>query len=502
MLNETRKLIQQDSELKLLLFGGLIIQLITCVVQVGFFHPDQHFQIIEFSSYQLHKASGATHVWELSDFIRPTLQIYFFSAYRIICEFIKISNPYFQLTLLRIIFGTVLFSVFNIAVIYYFKNEKRKTLYYTLLILNFSWILPYTRTLFTSEMMSSLFFFGALFYYDCRKDRIKDFTTPFITGFLFCLSFYFRFQVGFAIIGFGVWMLLFKKKYWKLLPLVAGFFIAFLINTYLDYRFYHQLVFTPYHYFHVNINEGKAASFGTSSFIVYIGLLIAVITAPFLSIMLIYYGLKASLKKYNDPIFITVLFFIVAHCYIGHKEERFLFPVLNVLPIIVGWGIPGLVNYYQTCKKWVVYSIKGILIFSICLNIILLAFFTFMPYSQTVYFSGLLKNEFNNKPVSIYCLSRTPFETESGLPLTFYKNGVNTIELKKITYNDSVRNLTGNEIFIATTFNQIKKDKPMFDSLGYKPLIYSSKLLWNINEYLQSKKINTINDIWVLYKKQ
>jgi hypothetical protein len=26
-------------------------------------------------------------------------------------------------------------------------------------------------------------------------------------------------------------------------------------------------------------------------------------------------------------------------------------------------------------------------------------------------------------------------------------------------------------------------------------------MLWEINEFLDSKKINTINDIWVLYKK-
>ena len=42
----------------------------------------------------------------------------------------------------------------------------------------------------------------------------------------------------------------------------------------------------------------------------------------------------------------------------------------------------------------------------------------------------------------------------------------------------------------------------MLDSLGYKPVRYSSKFLWNINEFLASKKLNTINDIWVLYKKE
>jgi hypothetical protein len=32
-------------------------------------------------------------------------------------------------------------------------------------------------------------------------------------------------------------------------------------------------------------------------------------------------------------------------------------------------------------------------------------------------------------------------------------------------------------------------------------LMYSSKTLWDINRFLLSKKISTINDIWVLYRK-
>jgi hypothetical protein len=64
-----------------------------------------------------------------------------------------------------------------------------------------------------------------------------------------------------------------------------------------------------------------------------------------------------------------------------------------------------------------------------------------------------------------------------------------------------VRNLVGNNIYLAVTYNDLKQGRPMLDSLGYKPVLYSSKLLWNINKFLGSKKINTINDIWVLYKK-
>jgi hypothetical protein len=37
---------------------------------------------------------------------------------------------------------------------------------------------------------------------------------------------------------------------------------------------------------------------------------------------------------------------------------------------------------------------------------------------------------------------------------------------------------------------------------GYRPVCYSSELLWGINEFLHSKDLSTINDIWVLYKKE
>ena len=502
MYSYLKKLFQDYPKLRLWLPVMLIVQLVTCITQVGFYHPDQHFQVIEFSSYQLHTPNAASHVWEMTDFIRPTLQVYLFSVYYIVCNFLKIADPYLQLTILRIILGLCMFCLFNLIAVHYLRNEKKNVLYFALFILNLSWLFPYIRTLYSSEILSSLFFFGGLFLYDSQRNKNRDFIISLITGFLFSLSFYCRFQMGFAIVGFGFWMVFFEKKYSNLIPVIIGFITGSLVNTYLDYHFYHELIITPYSYFHVNINQGKAASFGTSSFIVYVGVLAAVLTVPPLSLFLIYYLLKSLLKKYNQPLFITVIFFIIGHCFIGHKEERFLFPVLNAIPVLIGWGLPGFINYYSTCKKWIHSFIKSILYFSIGLNILLLVILTFNPYSQTVHFSQLLKDKFETGPVTIYCVARTPFETESGLPLTFYQRSIPNIELKKITQNDSIQYLKDKPVYIVTTYNQIVSNKSLPDNLGYKPILYSSKLLWNINEVLSSEKISTINDIWVLYQKE
>jgi len=168
----------------------------------------------------------------------------------------------------------------------------------------------------------------------------------------------------------------------------------------------------------------------------------------------------------------------------------------------VGFGLPYLFNYYENTRNWIRSVFKTALIITIVLNTALLILFAAIPYSQSVYFTSQLKNKFTKQPATVYYLFRSPYATPGGSPFVFYKNGAKNIELNKITYMDSVRKLTGNDVYLAVTYNDLKDGRPMLDSLGYKPTIYSSKLLWNINEFLHSKKINTINDIWVLYKKE
>ena len=92
MLAEIKKLIQKDRKLQMILAGGLIIQLVTCITATGFYHPDQHFSIIEFSSWQLGKESGVSYVWEFTHFVRPSLQIYMFSGYYKFC-LLNINDP-------------------------------------------------------------------------------------------------------------------------------------------------------------------------------------------------------------------------------------------------------------------------------------------------------------------------------------------------------------------------------------------------------------------------
>lgn len=496
-MNTSLQLIRRDSRVQWLLLFSLLLQIVFCITQVGFLHPDQHFQLIEFSSWQLGEPSGATGVWELKSHIRPTLQVYLFSGFVTVCRFLQINDPYSQLAVLRVLFGVSGFVLFNALGIHYFKSD-RKRLFLVLLLINLSWSLPYVRTLFSSEIASSIVFFGAILLYEKRNEK---FTYVFLTGLLFSLAFYFRFQIAFGIVGFGIWLLIIEKKYSNLLPLAIGFLVGAGINVFLDYHFYHQLVFTPYDYYRVNITEGKAAEFGTSSFVWYILMLTLVVGAPPFSMFLFYYSLKGALKEYRQPIVLAVVFFVLGHCLVAHKEERFMFPIVNIMPIIAGWGLPSFIRYYERAEKWIRLIIKGVMNFSIGLNVLVLVLFLVLnPYYQSVEFSRKLVNYFDGSGPTVYCIDHTPFETESHLQLMFYRRAAPDMKLIEMHNQDSIRYL--NNAWLATTYNDAKEKLPLLDSLGFKPQLYSSTPLWHVNQWLQSKDIGTINNIWVLYKKE
>ncbi|RYY22179.1 MAG: hypothetical protein EOP41_07490, partial [Sphingobacteriaceae bacterium] len=378
---------------------------------------------------------------------------------------------------------------------FYFKNDRR-VLYIVLCLICFSWTLPYIRTFYSSEMASSVVFFGAVLLYEITKQR-RSFWFPLLTGFMLALSFYFRFRTAFAIVGFGLWWLFFDKTYRHFLPLLLGFAAGIALNCWLDYRFYHQFVFTPYRYYYENITAGKAATFGTSSFVRYILMLALVIGAPFISLFLFYYSLKTVVQRYQQPIVWATVFFVVGHCLVAHKEERFMFPILNVLPIIAGWSLPGFIRYYTHLKAGQKRVWKGIIGFSAGLSALALVLLISTPYSQTIEFGRKVKNKVSGGSV-VYCINRTPFETPSHLPLTFYQKNV-PIKWRKLSVVDSIRYL--HQAYVATTYNDARDSTAYLEQLGCKPVLYSSAALWRINNFLQSKKKHTINDIWVLYWK-
>ena len=58
----------------MVLFLALILYLTAAIYNSGYYHPDEHFQILEFAKWKLGQSSGTSMAWEHEAMIRPTLE--------------------------------------------------------------------------------------------------------------------------------------------------------------------------------------------------------------------------------------------------------------------------------------------------------------------------------------------------------------------------------------------------------------------------------------------
>jgi phosphatidylinositol glycan class B len=147
--------------------------------------------------------------------------------------------------------------------------------------------------------------------------------------------------MGFLILGLGLHMLFVQNKFKMLASLALTFVATSLIAIYLDYWGYQSWTFTPWEYLRANLIDAKIDQFGRSPWWYYPWQSIIKLT-PFFAIPCLA-GLVLFIKKMprHQWVWMSVPF-IVFHFFIGHKELRFLYPVLPLIVAMTLTIIPRL----------------------------------------------------------------------------------------------------------------------------------------------------------------
>ena len=499
--------IRTDTRIRWMLFLGALIQFLTALAAIGTYHPDQHFKVVELGLSVLGRPNGGTALWEVDAHMLPALSMYAFAGYVRLMEFLHIDDHYTMLTVLRVIVSLLNLAVFTAIILYKIPKEHKTARYSALFLLCFSFAFPYIRTAYSVELLSSTLFFGGCLYYQRRSDAGDPLRWyHMVTGLLFGLAFYCRFQIAFAGLGFIAWVLLAKKDKWKSLMLIAiGFLAVAAFNTWLDSQFYHQLTVTPERYYHLNITEGKAATFGTASPLFYIGILAAVLLAPPFSIYLFATTFRPLFTRPKNLYVLCTFVFLIAHLLVSHKEDRFLFPIFGLLPLLSGWALEEIKPVYETRPGWLKGLMKGTMWFSVGLNTLLLILFLFVPYAQGIQFGKQVHDRFRDQstPVTIFCLERNPYLTESKNHMAWYHQALNkNVEFITVAkLKPLADSLAGKPFILLTTYNDLHRDSADAALVkDLKPVMTSTGLLWSLNESLGSKGANTINEIWAMYE--
>lgn len=361
----------------------------------GYAQLDEHFQILELATYKNHSTPNGVP-WEFHDEIRPTIQVWFvILLIKTLSFFFTEASPLF-IAFLTKAFAAILSAISCSAIYMSFKDElntpyQKKWFF---IFTAFNCITFSHAAHFSSEVISADFFMiglSLLFYKQTQINPIRYF----LIGCLLGAAFITRYQTGLMLFGFISWLTLVQKISLKnLFLLFGGIGLVILFGVILDTVFFGHFICTAWRYFYFNLIKGYAAKFGTSHW-TYFKLLYAPPFGPFYFLGPLYF-----MRKNPTHVITWVMIpFLVIHQLIGHKELRFMIPLMGFIPFILFYDLQMLQinSKYQYLKnrvnKWL--PIIGYT------NAIFILLHIFCHYNLFITYQYLWQNH-RNQPTILY----------------------------------------------------------------------------------------------------
>jgi len=407
--------------------ASIIIYLVTAIFSIGYYHPDEHHQLLEFAGLKLGINEAGDLPWEYQNRMRPALQVYVvvwtYSAFK----FIGLYNPFLVATFLRIFSATISLLGIHLFVKAFSAKIESKKLQIIFILLSFLlWFNVFNNVRFSSENWSgTCFMIGFSLLHFTNWNKWKHF---FIIGLVLGFSFVFRFQSGLLIFGLISWLIFIEKEFFRnLTPLLAGILCSGLAGVIADFFYYQEWTITFWNYLHQNIIQDKASGFGTDPWWYYFYESFIAGIPPF-SLIFIASFLLVFIYNPKNILTWTFLPFLLVHFIVAHKEIRFLFPILAFVPLFITESLNVLQlkilkkNILQ--KKYYRIIVKSFLI----VNFIALVIIAFKPAESNVSLYHSIYKMYE-KPVILFSLEDNPYWGRT--KINFYKR--ETLKIVKIS---------------------------------------------------------------------
>lgn len=384
---------------------SLILHLIAAVSSSGFYHADEHFQIVEFMNYKLGRTPMNELPLEFGQFLRPWLLPAIFTGMTTFLDAIGITSP-FDWALSYRVFSSLLgwLSTVGLSLCCYFWFPNKKWRNWAVILTSIIWYLPSLHARHSSENLGgSVFFIGLTLLLLCSPAKPKHADRPaevspllgLGVGLLFGFAFEFRYQVGAFVAGAFLWLLFFARiPFRNYLSLLAGLGIGVGLGTLADYWGYGQWTFAPWNYVKFNLIDNHVSDMDVSPWWDYFRR--ATTEAwPVLGILTLMSFPIAWLRFPKHVLTWSMVPFFLVHEIIGHKELRFLFPLAHAGAILIILSICWIPWPNRRWLTWPLYGLAAINVIAL-LSLSLVpawmpvrfysALYDFHPYGFRLYF--------------------------------------------------------------------------------------------------------------------
>jgi phosphatidylinositol glycan class B len=473
-------------------FIGLLLQVITAWFSVGYNYPDEHFQVFEFCNYKLGFSPASALPWEYTAQIRSAMQPFMVYCVARVLLAINLYNPFSLAFLFRLAMGLLTWAVTNRLarqLLPEFITDKGKKLFIWCAYL--LWFVPYVGVRFSAENFAGLLFMLSLSYLlDTADTTRKQGLKWAFAGLLLGLALYMRLQIGFAYVGLAIYLLFIRKTNWlNLATLIITGILGIGISVAVDRWFYGAWIFPPYNYYYTQIVQNIAAKWGVYPWWYYFKMFFETAVPP-ISIVLLLFFFLGLIRKPKHIISVSTITFLIGHMIIGHKELRFLFPVILPFIFLACVGVDSWLAR-RPLHKAVLISFRVI----VGLNIALLLFKAFTPAQEAVNYFRYIYNHSKESNDTLLAIERSPYDMDN-LEANFYKpQGLKVLVIANASAIDSLKDTLGNSPVLL--IDQYKKDQHYSQT-------YKNELQYCIfPDWVLHVNVNNWQDrsrIWAIYR--
>ncbi len=333
--------------LALFLGASLLLTLAAALSSDSVFQVDEYFQVIEFTSHKLGVTPGGALPWEFAARMRGWTQpgLYYLLARGAMAA--GIHDPFALTRAFRVASGLVAWSALVAIVLatraWFPARPWRPAVACSLAL---AYHAPYLAARTSSESGATSFLLlglallvgpGAGGGLAARAPARRLLAAGAALG----LAFECPYQVGLAIAGLMLWLLLRGRERWRTFALTgAGLAAVLALGVLVDAWGYGGFALVPWNYLRVNVFEDRAAGFGTMPPYAYAGILL--LTFPPFGAALLAGLLLLWWRRPGHLLTWLTAPFVIGHSLIGHKEFRFLFPMLApaALGLLLLWSGP------------------------------------------------------------------------------------------------------------------------------------------------------------------
>ncbi|MEI7892882.1 MAG: hypothetical protein WCI05_07315 [Myxococcales bacterium] len=302
---------------------GLLVLVtgVTAWTSNGYFHTDEHYQVLEFASLKLGRTAVSELPWEYGARLRPWMQPWLYYVLMRGLIWAGVSDPFDLAFGCRLVSG--LFSCGALAAFagsLFPQQGEAKRYVGTLALFGF---LPYLFVRTSSENLS-----GACVAFACALVLGQGRARWVLCGVFLGVAFEARYQSVFLGAGLVLWLALrARARLLHLALLVGGGLLPVLAAVCIDRWGYGEWCFPPWNYVRENLFHGVADQFGKSPVYAYSYLVVANIFFPSAALLVVAMVLS-WIRHPGHPVTWMTVPFVLVHSLIAHKEERFLFPMV------------------------------------------------------------------------------------------------------------------------------------------------------------------------------